>query len=136
MTKIATRFAPSALFGVFYLLTTPVRHPYFNSAIFVVALMTGILTLNWLLGGRKLSPTLMLISVLASYLASVIALIITWVVEGNQGISRFLLTHGTQEMLLGIAGPPVFSYAFIMFPLALVITYFAIKQRRGVQPPA
>lgn len=123
------KLIPALLFLVLYLLTTPVRHPYFNSPVFLAVLAIGIIASSWILAGRANGIVQWSLAATMGFLASLVSYLIAWAAQGNDGIAKFFGRFGAWEFTLNVLFAAVFSYSFVLLPVSVALGSLLSKRR-------
>lgn len=124
------KFLPALVFGLLYALATPIRHPYFNTPIFWVALAVAVLTTVWMLSEKKSGPMKPLVASIYGYIASVVAYAFVWLFQGQAGMHAYLGSFGSIEFLTNLLGMPLFSYSFILMPISVGLSTVFVRSQQ------
>lgn len=116
--KVTLFVAFAGLYGI----ATPIRHPYFNSLVFV-GLLFAIVAAAIVLYRRRLDWTAILLSIPFGYIASLVAYMATWGLEGSAGMLKYLHAFGSARLLANLMAMPFFSYSFMVLPVAVGLIF-------------
>lgn len=127
-TASAVKVWSLLIFGVLYLLTTPVRHPYFNSLVFLAVLTACTLVVVGFFADRRGGFSQFLFMAFLGHVAAIFAYTADWSLQGNAGVRTYLQHFGATEMLFDVVTKPFFCYSFALLPIAVALASLISKK--------
>ena len=109
------------VFAILYAVTSPIRHPNFNSIWFVASLLLLVFLFAHVIQRTKGSVQASALCVAYGIIASSISYLLDWAMQGGNGISRYLKNFGAGDFFISLLTTPFFCYAALLLPLSYLI---------------